>query len=122
MMNFKQEEIVQQFFEEMQAEFPHIELVDIAEGYDGSVTIKVFTPEDDDWEIIEASGEKSMDILLTYGYHILFMPLRNAQLIEEMYKIKVGTGREKNSHQESYKTGVRLGGEHNGAICYTAAT
>lgn len=79
MMNFKQKDLAQLFYEKLKAEFPEISLLGIAEQPDRSIWVKVATPREDGLEIIEASGKESMDVLLNYGYQILVMPFENVK-------------------------------------------
>ena len=79
MMNFKQKELAQLFFEKLKTEFPEIILLGIAEQPDRSIWVKVVTPREDDLEIIETSGKESMDIPLNYGYQILVIPFEKVK-------------------------------------------
>jgi hypothetical protein len=79
MINFKQEELAQHLFDELKEEFSEISLLEISEQPDHSIWVKLASPKEDGLEIIEASGKKSMEILLNHGYHILVMPFENVK-------------------------------------------
>lgn len=74
MINFKQRELSQNLFEQLQEKFPEIRLVQITESIENpsAVWIKILVPEDGDREIElqELAGELSTEILLNYGYLI----------------------------------------------------
>ncbi len=79
-INFKQEELIEKLMNDIRQEFPEVGLIDIVEGHEDPETlwINVTAPEDEDREmaLIEFSGDKGMDILMDYGYHLLVMPRR----------------------------------------------
>jgi len=77
-INFKQEELIEKLVNDIRQEFPETELINVVEGPEDPETlwINVTAPEDEDREmaLIELSGDKGMDILMDYGYHMLVMP------------------------------------------------
>ncbi|MCP4105739.1 MAG: hypothetical protein GY749_09405 [Desulfobacteraceae bacterium] len=79
-INSKQQELIEGLVEELNRHFPDIKFVDVTESPENpnDLWINVTEPEDDDREIelIEFFGEKSADILMDYGYHMLVMPIR----------------------------------------------
>ncbi len=79
-INSKQQELIQGLVEDLNRHFPDVEFVDITESPENpnDLWINVTEPGDDDREIelIEFFGEKSADILMDYGYHMLVMPIR----------------------------------------------
>ncbi|NJL58706.1 MAG: hypothetical protein HC887_02710 [Desulfobacteraceae bacterium] len=79
-INFKQEELIEKLMNDIKNEFPEVGLISVVEGPEDPETlwINVTAPEDEDREmaLIELSGDKGMDILLDYGYHLLVMPRR----------------------------------------------
>ncbi|MDM8549533.1 hypothetical protein QUF72_05625 [Desulfobacterales bacterium HSG2] len=81
MINFKQEELIENFVSYVRERFPEAEFIGVSESPEDpeSLWIRVTAPEDEDREsaLIEYSADKSMDILLDYGYHMLVMPTRN---------------------------------------------
>jgi hypothetical protein len=74
MINFKQQELSQQLFERLQERFPEIELLSVAESPENpqNLWVTILMPEDEDRELAlrEMAGDLSMDLLLTFGYHI----------------------------------------------------
>ena len=78
MMNFKQKELIDTFFQTVKAKFPEIEWLGVTESPEdpSDLWVNVTAPEDEDREIemIELAGHKSTDVLLDYGYSILIMP------------------------------------------------
>ena len=79
-INFKQQELIEELLEELEAHFPDVRFVDIMEGPENpdNLWINVTEPEDEDREI-ELTGffsEKCIDILMDYGYDISVMPIR----------------------------------------------
>jgi hypothetical protein len=83
MINFKQEELIEEMIRHVQEKFPEIRLVEISESPEDpqDLWVRVTAPEDEDrkLELISFACEKSMDILLEYGYHILIMPTAASQ-------------------------------------------
>ena len=77
-MNFKQKELVETFFQTIKAEFTEVELIDVTESPEDpcDLWVNVTAPEDEDREITmtEFACDKTTDMLLDYGYHILIMP------------------------------------------------
>jgi len=77
MINFKQEELAQELFDTVKAEFPETELINVAESPadPSDIWVNIVAPEDEDREIelIELAGSKTTDILLDYGYYISVM-------------------------------------------------
>ena len=87
-MNFKQKELVETFFQTIKAEFTEVELIDVTESPEDpcDLWVNVTAPEDEDREIAmtEFACDKTTDMLLDYGYHILILPrhtLRQARVI-----------------------------------------
>jgi hypothetical protein len=80
MVNFKQEELIQQLMAQIREEFPEVDLISIMEHPEDpeSLWINVTAPGDEDREmdLIEFAGDRITDILLDYGYHMLVMPVR----------------------------------------------
>ncbi|MCP4351029.1 MAG: hypothetical protein GY795_36645 [Desulfobacterales bacterium] len=78
MINFKQEELIEELMCQIREKFPEVELIDVTESCETSTTlwINVTAPEDEDRkiELREFGSDKVTDILLDYGYHMLLMP------------------------------------------------
>ena len=78
MMNFKQKELIDTFFQTVKAKFPEVELIDVTESPEdpSDLWVNVTAPDDEDREIAmtEFACDKTTDMLLDYGYHILIMP------------------------------------------------
>jgi hypothetical protein len=87
MLNLKQEEIIQNLIRDIQKKFPEVELIDATPSPDtpDGLWINVTAPEDEDREIelTEYCADKTIDILLQYGYHMLVMPDGKPQENEE---------------------------------------
>ena len=81
MLNFKQLELGQQLFEQLQPQFADLKLVDITESLfnPANVWVNVKMPNDrESWmDVIETASDLSMDLLLDYGYHITINPVTN---------------------------------------------
>lgn len=77
MINFKQQELIEELLSSVQEKFPEVEFVEITESPEdpADLWINVTSPADEDRliKLIEFSGVKSSDILLDYGYQILVM-------------------------------------------------
>jgi hypothetical protein len=75
MINFKQMELSQGLFGQLQKRFPEVELVEIVESpvSQESIRVRLIKPADDNRriELSELAGEISTEILLNYGYHII---------------------------------------------------
>ncbi len=82
MLNFKQEELIDQLVRHISEKFPEVRLIDITESPETSETlwVNVTAPEDEDrmMELITFSADKATDILTDYGYHMLVMPTRES--------------------------------------------
>jgi hypothetical protein len=78
MINFKQKELIQEYFDALKAQFPEIEFLGVTESPEdpNDLWVNVIKPEDEEREIalIELAGIKTADILQNYGYYILIMP------------------------------------------------
>ena len=81
-INFKQEELIEKLMNDIRQEFPEVELIDVTESPESPETLwlNVTTPKDEDRDmaLIEFAGDKLIDILLDYGYHMLIMPSETA--------------------------------------------
>ena len=81
MINFKQEELIDDLLHQVKEKFPEVELIDVTHSPEDpeSLWINVIGPEDEDREIeLRAfASDKVSDILLDYGYHMLVMPTRS---------------------------------------------
>ena len=79
-INSKQHELIEGLIHELNKNFPDVEFVDITERPENpnDLWINVTEPEDEDMEIelTKFFSEKSADILMDYGYHMLVMPIR----------------------------------------------
>jgi hypothetical protein len=77
-INFKQEELIDELVNILIKKFPEVELIDITESPEDSESlwVNVTAPKDEDKEIeLRAfASDKTTDILIDYGYHILVMP------------------------------------------------
>ena len=88
MMNFKQKELIQNFFREMQQQFPETEFVSVTEGPENPadlwINITALEDEDREEELIAFASDRTSDILLDYGYYITIMTRRNTEGIGGM--------------------------------------
>jgi len=87
-INFKQKELIREFFHSIKKKFPEVEFVSVTEGPENpaDLWINITEPDDEDREIelIEFAGEKTTDMLLDYGYYITIMTRRNPEGIGGM--------------------------------------
>lgn len=78
MINFKQQELIDQLLREVKEKFPEVELISVSRSPEdpADLWLNVTAPADEDREIElrEFASEKTSDILLDYGYLILVMP------------------------------------------------
>ncbi len=78
-LNYKQEELVEQLAKEIEARFPDVKFVEAnpSPENDRTLWLEFTRPPNDDclMEIIEYASNRTMDILLDYGYHMLVMPI-----------------------------------------------
>jgi hypothetical protein len=85
MINFKQQELIDQLFREVKQKFPEVEFISISRSPEdpADLWLNVTAPADEDREIElrEFASEKTSDILLDFGYLILVMP-REKEYIE----------------------------------------
>jgi len=89
MINFKQKELIHSLFSAVREKFPEVEFLNITESPENpaDLWINITEPEDEDREIelIEFACDKTVDILLDYGYHISVMPrtIQEAEFIKQ---------------------------------------
>ncbi len=80
-INFKQEELIREFFYALKEKFPEVNFVSVTEGPENpyDLWINITAPENEDREIemIEFAGDRTTDILLDYGYYITIMTRKN---------------------------------------------
>jgi len=73
MINFKQKELIQNFFKEMQEKFPETEFVSVTERPENPadlwINITALEDENREEELIAFASDKTSDILLDYGYY-----------------------------------------------------
>jgi len=78
-LNHKQQELIEQFSKEIEEKFPDVKFVNVSPSPESEETLWLqFTkPDNDDrmLDIIEYASNRTMDILLDYGYHMLIMPV-----------------------------------------------
>lgn len=78
-LNHKQEELIAQLAEDIEKKFPEVKFVEAVPSPESENTLLLhFTqPENDDrfMDVIEYASERTMDILLDYGYHMVVMPV-----------------------------------------------
>ncbi len=77
-LNHKQEELIRQLAGELETKFPDIKFVETTPSPESENTLwLLFTkPESEERfiEIGEYASERTMDILLDYGYHFVVLP------------------------------------------------
>ncbi|MBC8181642.1 hypothetical protein H8E88_11020 [candidate division KSB1 bacterium] len=82
MINFKQKELIKILVQNIQKKFPEVKFLNVNPSPENpnDLWVEVTAPENEDREIelLEYSADKSMDILLDYGYHIFIMPTPNS--------------------------------------------
>ncbi|NUO79897.1 hypothetical protein HUU05_07455 [candidate division KSB1 bacterium] len=81
MINFKQEQLINEFMEAITEKFPEVELIEVTESPEdpADLWLNVTSPKEIDRKIAlrEFAAEKSTDILSDYGYLFLVMPRNN---------------------------------------------
>ncbi len=84
MINFKQQELIDELLEAVREKFTEVELIGITESPEDSADlwVQVTAPQDEQREIElrEFTSDKSSDILDDYGYLILVAPRKQAIL------------------------------------------
>lgn len=80
MINFRQQELIENFVNDVEKRFPDVKFVDVTESPENpnDLWINVTKVGDEDRliELIDFCSEKSIDILMDYGYHMLVMAVR----------------------------------------------
>ncbi len=80
MINFKQQELIENFVRAVEEQFPDVKFVDVTESPENpnDLWINVTRVGDEDKLIalLDFCSEISTDILMDYGYHMLVMPVR----------------------------------------------
>jgi len=83
MLNLKQEELIKRFVKDVQKKFPDVKFINVTTSPENpnELWIRVTAPENEEreFELVEYSSDKTIDILLEYGYHILVMPTPNQE-------------------------------------------
>ncbi len=78
MLNFKQEELIKEVVNYVREKFPEVRFIGVTESPEDpeSLWIRVTAPENEnrESELTDYACDKTMDILLDYGYHMLVMP------------------------------------------------
>ncbi len=84
MINFKQQQLLDELFQAVKAKFPEVEFLNVTESPEdpADLLLNVTAPEDEDrdLELSEFTSQLSTDILQDYGYLILVMTRRNGKL------------------------------------------
>ncbi len=84
MINFKQQQLLDELFQAVKTKFPEVEFLNVTESPEdpADLLLNVTAPEDEDREIelSEFTSQLSTDILQDYGYLILVMTRRNGKL------------------------------------------
>ncbi|MBF0100857.1 MAG: hypothetical protein HQK77_08120 [Desulfobacterales bacterium] len=79
-INFRQKQLIDGLVEDLKERFPDVRFIDVTESPENpnDLWINVTKVKDEDrfLELIDFCGEKSTDILMDYGYHMLIMPIR----------------------------------------------
>jgi hypothetical protein len=83
MLNLKQEQLAAEFVEDIRKNFPEVQLINITPSPENpdDLWIRVTAPknEEREFELMDFCSNKTMDILLDYGYHMLVLPLTNSK-------------------------------------------
>ncbi|MEZ4528827.1 MAG: hypothetical protein R2941_23190 [Desulfobacterales bacterium] len=91
-INFKQEELIKKLMKSVKRKFPEVELINVSQSPEDSESlwIQVSAPKDEDKEIeLRAfASDKTTDILIDYGYHMLVMPTHNKSKTGNKTKIR----------------------------------
>lgn len=78
-MNHKQEELIAQLAEDIEKKFPEVKFVEVVPSPEGenALLLRFTEPENDDrfMDILEYASERTTDILLDYGYHMVVAPV-----------------------------------------------
>jgi len=76
MMNFKQEEVLNNIITKLQEKFPEVRLVNIQELRSNMFWVTLIEPDDEDRqiELEELQGELATDALMDYGFSFRFVP------------------------------------------------
>jgi hypothetical protein len=78
-INHKQKELIAELAKEIEEKFPDIRFVRVVPSLESENTLWLeFTKPDDDDRLIEIgeyASERTMDILLDYGYHFVVLPV-----------------------------------------------
>jgi len=79
-INHKQQELIDGILNDLKDKFPDVKFVEVTEGPENpdDLWINVTKVKDEDRfiRLIKFFSEKTTDILMDYGYHILVMPIR----------------------------------------------
>ena len=77
-INFKQQELIDGVLSEIRSKFPGVEFISVTESLEeaDSLWVWVTAPKNEEIEskLLKYVSKKSTDILMKYGYHILFIP------------------------------------------------
>lgn len=83
MINFKQEELIKELVKDIEKKLPEVKFINVTPSPENPnelwINMRIPDDEDREFELVEFSSNKTMDILLEYGYHFLVMPIRNRE-------------------------------------------
>lgn len=90
-MNFKQQELAEQYFQTIYTKFSDVQFLGITESPEDptDLWVNVLSSYDDDQEtdLIEFAGNITIDLLVQYGYHISLMPRHpNSHLVQQFQR------------------------------------
>lgn len=82
MMNFKQEEVLQNIIATLKEKFPEIHLISVEELNPHSfwVTINDLSDEDEQFALDDLMAELTTDALIDYGVNFQFVPAKTAKV------------------------------------------
>lgn len=82
-LNHKQQEIVESYVQDLRGRFPEVEFLDVVPSPDGPNTFWILVTDPNSEErlidLFEFTGQRAIDILDDYGYHILVQPIGNGK-------------------------------------------
>ncbi len=95
MINFKQQELIQQLFQTVRGKYPEIEFLGVTESPEDPadlwINVSASAEEDQEIEMTEFASELSTNLLLEYGYLILIMPRQREEAMRIKASSKNGT-------------------------------
>ena len=76
-------EITQELVQKMQEQFPLVELIEVEDRPTGTVAIHIYTPYEDTFAVLDATGTRVVDLSATEEIHVMIVPHHQKKAIHQ---------------------------------------